>query len=122
VLIDWAFMGVGALAEDAAVLVADTVLDFHVAPERFDDLFEVVRRGYLDGLRRAGWAGPEELVELGMCATLGARYAWIGPALLAAVVAGRSTLNKRPIDEAVTCWAQTIPFLLDRGDRARQLA
>jgi hypothetical protein len=121
VLIDWAFVGIGALAEDAAVLVADAVLDFHVAPERFGDLFEVVRRGYLDGLRRAGWAGPAELVELGMCATLGARYAWIGPALLAAVVAGRSTMNRRPIDEAVRWWAQTIPFLLDHADRVRQL-
>jgi hypothetical protein len=122
VLIDWAFVGVGALAEDAAVLVADTVLDFHVEPARFDELFEAVRRGYLDGLRRAGWSGPAELVELGMCATLGARYAWIGPALLAAVVAGRSVMNRRPIDEAVRWWAQTIPFLLDYADRARQLA
>jgi hypothetical protein len=122
VLIDWAFVGVGALAEDAAVLVADSVLDFHVEPELFGELFEVVRRGYLDGLRRAGWEGPAELVELGMCATLGARYAWIGPALLAAVVAERSIMNRRPIAEAVTCWAQTIPFLLAHADRARQLA
>jgi hypothetical protein len=122
VLIDWAFVGVGALAEDAAVLVADTVLDFHVEPHRFGDLFEVVRRGYLDGLRRAGWSGPADLVELGMCATLGARYSWIGPALLAAVVAGRLVMNRRPIDEAVRSWAQTIPFLLDHADRARQLA
>jgi hypothetical protein len=115
-------VGAGALAEDAAVLVGDTVLDFHVEPERFGDLFEVVRRGYLDGLRRAGWTGPAELVELGMCATLGARYAWIGPAMVAAVVAGRSTLNRRPIEEAVRWWARTIPFLLDHADRARPRA
>jgi hypothetical protein len=122
VLIDWAFVGIGALAEDAAVLVADSVLDFHVAPELFDDLYDIVRRGYLDGLRRAGWSGPEELVELAMSATLGARYAWIGPAVLRAVHGGRTVMNRRPVVEAARCWARTIPFLLDHAERARRLA
>jgi hypothetical protein len=122
VLIDWAFVGIGALAEDAAVLVADSVLDFHVAPELFDDLYDIVRRGYLDGLRRAGWSGPEELVELAMSATLGARYAWIGPAVLRAVHDGRTVMNRRPVAETVRCWAGTIPFLLDHAERARRLA
>jgi hypothetical protein len=121
VLIDWAFVGIGALGEDPAVLVADAVLDFHVAPEQFDDLFEVVRRGYVDGLGDAGWSGPAELVELGMSATLGARYAWIGPAMLRAVTSQRSVMNRRPIEEAVSCWSQTIPCLLDHAERARHL-
>jgi hypothetical protein len=122
VLIDWAFVGIGALGEDAAVLVADAVLDFHVGPESFDDLFEVVRRGYQAGLLRAGWPGPAEDVELAMNATLGARYAWIGPALLRSVVAGRSVMNRRPIEETVSCWARTVPFLLDHAQRARSQA
>jgi hypothetical protein len=121
VLIDWAFVGLGALAADAGVLVTDSVLDFHVAPELFDDLFTVVRRGYLDGLRDAGWSGPAELVELGMNATVGARYAWIAPALLRCVVEGRGVMNRRPIEEAVPCWAETIPYLLDHAERARRL-
>jgi hypothetical protein len=53
VLIDWAFVGIGALAEDAAVLVADAVLDFHVEPQRFDELYEVVR-----GATSTACAGP----------------------------------------------------------------
>jgi hypothetical protein len=122
VLIDWAFVGLGALGEDVAVLVADSVLDFHIDPDLFDDLFEVVRRGYLDGLRRAGWEGPDELVTLAMDATLAARYAWIGPAMLRAVVSERSVMNGRPIDEAVRCWAQTVPFLLRHADEARRQA
>jgi hypothetical protein len=31
-------------------------------------------------------------------------------------------MNRRPIDEAVRCWAATIPFLLHYTDRARILA
>jgi Phosphotransferase enzyme family len=120
VLIDWAFVGIGALGEDAAVLVVDSVLDFHVEPELFDDLFAAVRRGYLDGLRQAGWSGADELVDRGMNATIGARYAWIAPALLAAVVAGRSVMNRRPIEEAVSGWARTIPFLLEHAETARR--
>jgi hypothetical protein len=121
VLIDWAFAGIGALGEDCAVLVADAVLDFYVRPERFDDLFAVVRRGYLDGLRRAGWTGPDEDVDLGMSATLAARYAWIAPALLRAVDAESPTLNRRAIDEAVVWWAPAVPFLVAHADIARSL-
>jgi hypothetical protein len=122
VLIDWAFVGTGALAEDAATLVAEAVLDFHVEPARFDDLFEVVRAGYVEGLEEAGWSGAAELVERGMNATLGARYAWIGPALLRSVVEERSVMNRRPIAETARCWGQTIPFLLDHAAGARRSA
>jgi hypothetical protein len=122
VLIDWAFVGIGALAEDAGVLVADSVLDFHVEPALFDELFEVVRQGYLDGLQLAEWSGAAELVDLGMSATLAARYAWIGPALLRAVVEERPILNRRPLEETVRCWAATVPFLLEHAETARRLA
>jgi len=122
VLIDWAYVGIGALAEDPGVLVADAVLDFHVAPERFDELYDTVRRGYEEGLRRAGWSGPTALVDLGMSAGLAARYAWIGPAILRCVAEQRATLNRRPVEEGVKCWARTLPYLLDRAERARRLA
>ncbi|MGH9016587.1 MAG: phosphotransferase, partial [Acidimicrobiales bacterium] len=118
VLIDWASVGGGPLGADAAVLVADAVLDFHVAPEEFDPLFEAVRSGYARGLGEAGWSGPVDAVTRAINATLGARYAWIGPALLGAVVAERSTMNRRPLAEAVDWWARTIPYLLDHGAEA----
>jgi hypothetical protein len=121
VLIDWAFVGIGALGEDCAVLVADAVLDFHVRPELFDDLFAVVRRGYLDGLRDVGWTGPQDQVDLGMSATVAARLAWIGPALLRAAAEERPTLNRRPIAETAPWWAATVPFLVEHADRARAL-
>jgi hypothetical protein len=120
VLIDWAFVGIGAIGEDAAVLVADAVLDFHVRPELFDDLFAVVQRGYLDGLRRAGWSGPDEFVTTAMDATLGARYAWIAPALLRCVVDERPVMNRRPLEETARWWGRTIPYLLAHAERARR--
>jgi thiamine kinase-like enzyme len=57
VLIDWSFVGIGALGEDAGNLVPDAVLDFHVAPEHIDELYDIVRSGYLDGSGRR--AGPD---------------------------------------------------------------
>jgi hypothetical protein len=57
-----------------------------------------------------------------MSATLGARYAWIGPAVLRAVVSERSVMNRRPIEETVACWSGTVPFLLTYADRGRRLA
>jgi hypothetical protein len=122
VLIDWSFVGTGALAEDAAVLVADAVLDFHVEPAQFDELFAVVGAGYTEGLEASGWSGAAELVERAMNATLGARYAWIGPALLRSVVEERSVMNRRPIAETARCWGQTVPFLLDHAAAARRSA
>jgi len=120
VLIDWAFVGVGAIGEDAAVLVADSVLDFHVEPERFEELFEKVWRAYAAGMADAGWPDAEEVVRKAMDATLGARYGWIGPAMLRAVTAGRTTMNRRPIAEAVAWWGQTVPLLLDHAGAARE--
>jgi hypothetical protein len=122
IAIDWAFMGIGAIGEDAGNLVPDAVLDCHVDPRFIDDLYEIVSGGYLSGLRDAGWSGPASDTRLGMAATIAAKYAWIGPAMLRAVAEGRAELNRRPIAESLTWWAPTVRFLLDRADEARSLA
>jgi hypothetical protein len=67
-----------------------------------------------------GWSGAPGAVALGMNATLAARYSWIGPALLAAVVAERPVMNRRPIAEAVPVWAATVPFLVAHAEQARE--
>jgi hypothetical protein len=122
VAIDWSFVGIGALGDDAGNLVPDSVLDFHVDPHDLDDLYELVARGYEAGLRDSGWDGPPALVRLGMAATIAAKYAWIAPAILRAVTENRPTLNRRPITETLRWWAPTVRFLLDRADEARELA
>jgi hypothetical protein len=119
--IDWSFVGIGALGEDAGNLVPDAVLDFHVGPEDLDALYEAVAGGYAAGLRAAGWSGSDATVRLAMSATMAAKYAWIGPALAHAVIEGRELLNGRPIGDAVPWWAPTVGFLLDRAREAREL-
>jgi Phosphotransferase enzyme family len=119
--IDWSFVGIGALGEDAGNLVPDAVLDFHVDPEDLDALYEAVAGGYAAGLRDAGWSGSNASVRLAMSATMAAKYAWIGPALAQAVIEGRELLNGRPIGDAVPSWAPTVGFLLDRAREAREL-
>ncbi len=121
VAIDWSFVGIGALGEDAGNLVPDSVLDFHVDPGHIDELYELVARGYESGLRDSGWDGPHALVRLGMASTMAAKYAWIAPAILRAATENRQMLNRRPITEALCWWAPTVRFLLDRADEAREL-
>jgi hypothetical protein len=120
VAVDWAFVGIGAVGEDAGNLVPDSVLDFHVPPDRVDDLYETVTAGYVAGLRDAGWAGDESEVRLGLSATIAAKYSWILPAMLRGAAEGRDTLNRRPIEETFRWWAPVTRFLLDRADEARE--
>jgi hypothetical protein len=119
--IDWSFVGIGAVGEDAGNLVPDAVLDFHVNPEDLDALYETVAAGYAAGLRDAGWFGSDSSVRLAMSATIAAKYAWIGPALAQAVIEGRGFLNGRPIGDAASWWAPTVGFLLARAREAREL-
>lgn len=121
-VVDWAFVGVGALGEDPGNLVPDAALDFHVSPDRLDDLDATVTAGYLDGLRAAGWDGTADLVRLAMATTMAAKYAWIAPAILRATSEGRDQLNRRPTAEAVAAWAPTVHFLLARAREAAELA
>lgn len=121
VLIDWSFVGIGALGEDAGNLVPDAVLDFHVQPSQVDALFDAVLQGYVEGLQDAGWRGSSELVRLGMSATIAAKYAWIGPAVLRAAEQEKEMLNRRPFDETLQWWAPTVEFLLRQTSRARDL-
>jgi hypothetical protein len=119
--IDWSFVGIGALGEDAGNLVPDAVIDFHVGPEELGALYDAVADGYTVGLRDAGWTGSDDTVRLAMSTTMAAKYAWIGPALVRAVIEGRELLNGRPIAEALSWWAPTVAFLLDRTREARKL-
>ena len=121
VLIDWSFVGIGALGEDAGNLVADAVLDFHVDPMDVVSLYDRVRRGYVSGLQDAGWSGPAATVDLAMRASIAAKFAWIAPAMLRAALEKRTLLNGRPIDEAFPLWAGAVRFLISCGEEALAL-
>ncbi len=77
VIVDWGFVGHGALGEDAGNLVPDTVLDFHQPPDAIGPLYDAVLDGYVTGLGAAGWTGDPTLVRLAFAALAAAKYAWI---------------------------------------------
>jgi hypothetical protein len=119
--IDWSFIGLAAVGEDAGNLVPDAVLDFHVAAADIDELYELVWRGYAAGLADANVRDAEALARLGMAATIAAKYAWIAPAMLRAIAERRELLNRRPIADSLEWWAPAIAFILERADEARAL-
>ena len=119
VVIDWSFVGIGALGEDVGNLVADACLDFHVDGEDLDDVFAAVLEGYAEGLR--AYTVPTERLELAMRATIAAKYAWIAPAMLRAAVDGRDTLKGRPVEESFARWSPVVSFLLRSADESRRL-
>ena len=80
-LVDWSFVGEGALGEDVGNLVPDSVFDLFVPAQDLPDLDRGVFAGYVSGLREAGWEGDEREVRLGMCASA-VKYEWLGPLML----------------------------------------
>lgn len=81
VLVDWAFVGDGALGEDVGNLVPDAVFDRFVRAERLPALAAHALERYLDGLGDAGWDGDERLVRLAFHASA-VKYDWLVPLLL----------------------------------------
>ena len=88
VLIDWAFVGEGALGEDIGNLVLDAVFDHFVPVAQLAELDALVFDAYVRGLRRGGWIGDERIVRLGMC-SLAVKYDWLTPFMLAGATANR---------------------------------
>jgi thiamine kinase-like enzyme len=88
VLLDWAFVGDGAIGEDIGNLVPDAAFDHFIPAASLPDLEAAVLAGYVDGLSDAGWSGDPALVELGMCASA-VKYDWLTPLMLTAASAER---------------------------------
>ncbi len=112
VAIDWAFVGIGAVGEDAGNLVPDSVFDGFLAPERIEELHDLVWTEYFGGLRDSGWPGEERDARLGFCVGAALKYVWVRPR-----VAARGPLEggREAADAALA--------LLDRlADEARGLA
>ncbi|MEV6980449.1 hypothetical protein AB0M95_04210 [Sphaerisporangium sp. NPDC051017] len=75
-LLDWAFVGDGALGEDVGNLVPDSVFDLLLPHQELDHLDARATQAYLDGLADAGWTGDARLVRLGICASA-VKYDWL---------------------------------------------
>lgn len=126
VLLDWAFVGIGAVGEDAGNLVPDSVWDGFVPPAQLRELATAVWEQYLAGLRDAGWAGDERLARLGFTAGGAVKYAWLAEWSMRRLRAGDlrpyggyGTLDPQRLLET---YAAVFDLLLEWADEARSLA
>jgi hypothetical protein len=81
-LLDWAFVGSGAIGEDIGNLIPDAAFDHFISSSRLVELDEAVCEAFLRGLRDAGWSGDERIVRLGVLASA-VKYVWLTPLMLA---------------------------------------
>jgi Phosphotransferase enzyme family len=123
-LVDWSFVGEGALGEDVGNLVPDSVFDLFVPARDLADLDGEVFGGYLSGLREAGWDGDERMVRLGMCASA-VKYEWLGPLMLQrASNASQPGYGGRESADAERLYAErgiALAFLASWAEEARAL-
>jgi hypothetical protein len=80
-LLDWAFSGSGALGEDIANLVPDSIFDLLIPAACIDELASRTEAAYIDGVHDAGWQGDERWIRLGV-RTPAAKYHWLAERLL----------------------------------------
>ena len=124
-LVDWSFVGEGALGEDIGNLVPDSVFDLFVPARKLASLDLEVFDGYLSGLRKAGWDGDERVVRLGMCASA-IKYEWLGPLMLQrASNANQLDYGGRKTVDAQRLYAErgiALAFLASWAEEARALA
>jgi hypothetical protein len=124
-LVDWSFVGEGALGEDIGNLVPDSVFDLFMPARDLPGLDEAVFRSYLSGLRQAGWKGDERLVRLGMCASA-VKYEWLGAMMLRrASEAKQRGYGGGETEDANLLYAErgaALAFLASWAEEARTLA
>ena len=124
-LVDWSFVGEGALGEDIGNLVPDSVFDLFVPAQNLARLDREVFGGYLSGLREAGWEGDERAVRLGMCVSA-VKYEWLGPLMLQrASNANQLGYGGRVTVDAKRLYAErgsALAFLASWAGEARALA
>jgi hypothetical protein len=84
VVIDWSFVGAGAIGEDAGNLVPDAAFDHFLAASDLPRLEQVVFDGYMRGLRAVGWDEDPRLIQLGMWSSA-VKYDWLAALTLAQV-------------------------------------
>ncbi|MEV6103706.1 hypothetical protein AB0M28_03200 [Streptomyces sp. NPDC051940] len=82
VLLDWSFVGEGALGEDIANLVVDSFTDGLMDPGLLPELAEQAVDAYVAGLADGGWTGSPDAVRTAVKACGAAKYSWFAPAVL----------------------------------------
>ena len=127
VLLDWSFLGEGALGEDPANLVPDAFLDFFLATDHLAEVEGDVYDAYVRGLREGGWTGESWRVRLAFTAA-SVKYCWVAPRMLALLESGPDAavgyggVPSRSVADALVERAPVLRMLLRWADEARTLA
>ncbi len=124
VAIDWGFCGFGGLGNDVGELIGTSLSYFAIDPAHADELEDFVLKGYLCGLREAGWAGDEHLPRLGYLLSLALYWGGTLPCEVALAQPGESKVNReakygRSIETLLPGWSRLAEFALERADEAR---
>lgn len=128
VAIDWALAGFGRVGEEVGAMSGLNLVYLEVPASQARDLDRAIFGGYVDGLRAAGWRGPEQLARFGYAVNT---FVLIGitwnlshleelqqPEAVTAI----EELLGHPVDAILAQWAETMPYILDLGEEACRLA
>lgn len=125
-LLDWAFVGSGALGEELAAFIGATLLLDYVPLADAEQLEQVAFAGYLAGLRAAGWSGDEVLIWEAYHCTMPLRYALMSIAsmLRTAVQPDYATeweqKTGKPLADILAHRAGLVRFYLSRQPHSEQ--
>ena len=120
VLLDWAFIGDGAVGEDISNVIIDSVADGLVPVSRLDDVAEAAIEGYMAGIADLIDA---ETVRRGVYATGAAKYAAFGPTIARRVAEGGRVASMSydvggSLVELLERWRPMLALLVEWGEQA----
>lgn len=90
VLLDWAFVGDGAIGEDPANLIIDSVTDGLMDAALLPEIAEAVITGYTKGLADGGHRGSADEVRRAVAICAAVKYSWLCPHVISTAVRGRA--------------------------------
>lgn len=124
VLIDWSYVGIGAIGQDIGNLVPDSIWTRYVATERLRELERLVCDGYVEGLHDAGCSVDPRLARLGYQLSAALGFSFFIHALARPLTDEtiRDWIARRyglPVEQVVTQRAELLRHVLDLADQAR---
>jgi aminoglycoside phosphotransferase (APT) family kinase protein len=121
-VLDWAFVGAGALGEELAAFIGATLLLDYVPLADAEQLDQVAFAGYIAGLRAAGWSGDEALIWEAYRCAMPLRYAHVSVASMLRTVIQPDFATEweqktgKPLADILAQRAGLVRFYLSRLD------